>query len=56
MYKSSIEELTKAQQALAYAKAYYRLPKEALIHIQVAQHNIVEALKACEAARVKVTA
>ena len=54
MYKSSTEYLMKAQQELAYAKAYELLPEEAIIHIQIAQLNIVEALKECETKKVMV--
>ena len=51
MYETSINHLMKSQQELAYAKSYDLLPEEAQIHIQIAQHNVVEALKAIEAAK-----
>ena len=54
MYESSIEHLMRAQQELAYAKNDDRLPEEAVIHIQVAQRNIVTALEQCERRKVGV--
>lgn len=43
-----IKHLMIAQQELAYAKNESDLPEEAIIHIQIAQRNIVEAIKECE--------
>ena len=52
MYESSISHLMKAQQELAHAKNNDALPEESIIHIQIAQRNIVEAIKECEQSRV----
>lgn len=50
---TQIANLLLAQQELAYAKKT-GLPDEAMNKVIMAQQNIVEAIRACEAERVKV--